>query len=89
MKRLAVVLASVTLLAGCGGGDEGSAGNATDRGFIDTMIPHHQSAIDMANVALKNTNNPRIRELATNIVDAQKREIEQMKQWRQQWYPEG
>ena len=60
-----------------------------DKTFIDAMIPHHQSAIDMANVALKNTNNPRIRELANNIVDAQKREIEQMKQWRQQWYPEG
>jgi len=60
-----------------------------DRAFIDAMIPHHQSAIDMANVALKNTNNPRIRELANNIVDAQKREIEQMKQWRQQWYPRG
>jgi uncharacterized protein (DUF305 family) len=60
-----------------------------DKAFIDAMIPHHQSAIDMANVALKNTNNPRIRELANNIVDAQKREIEQMKQWRQQWYPEG
>jgi uncharacterized protein (DUF305 family) len=60
-----------------------------DKAFIDAMIPHHQSAIDMANVALKKTNNPRIRELANNVVDAQKREIEQMKQWRQQWYPEG
>jgi uncharacterized protein (DUF305 family) len=60
-----------------------------DRAFIDAMIPHHKSAIDMANVALKNTNNPRIRELANNIVDAQAREIEQMKEWRQQWYPEG
>jgi uncharacterized protein (DUF305 family) len=60
-----------------------------DKAFIATMIPHHKSAIHMANVALKNTNNPRIRELANNIVDAQKREIEQMKQWRQQWYPRG
>ncbi len=60
-----------------------------DKEFIDAMIPHHQSAIEMANVALENTSNPRIRELANNIVDAQKREIEQMKQWRQQWYPEG
>jgi uncharacterized protein (DUF305 family) len=60
-----------------------------DKAFINAMIPHHQSAIYMANVALKNTNNPRIRELANNIVDAQTREIEQMKEWRQQWYQEG
>ena len=29
---------------------------------------------------------PAIKELAENIVDAQKLEIEQMKQWRKQWY---
>ena len=59
-----------------------------DRAFIDTMIPHHQSAIEMAQVASKKSNNPEIKELAENIVSAQKREIEQMKQWRREWYPE-
>jgi uncharacterized protein (DUF305 family) len=29
-----------------------------------------------------------IRELAENIISAQQMEIEQMKQWRKQWYPE-
>ena len=60
-----------------------------DKAFIDAMIPHHQSAIEMANVALENTNNPRIKELAKNIVSDQQAEIEQMKQWRKEWYPEG
>jgi uncharacterized protein (DUF305 family) len=60
-----------------------------DKAFIDAMIPHHQSAIEMAQVALENSDNPTIKELAQNIISAQKREIEQMKQWRQQWYPEG
>lgn len=60
-----------------------------DRAFIDAMIPHHQSAVEMAQVALENSDNPKIKELAQNIISAQKREIEQMKQWRQQWYPEG
>jgi uncharacterized protein (DUF305 family) len=60
-----------------------------DKAFIDAMIPHHQSAIEMAQVALENSDNPKIKELAQNIISAQKREIEQMKQWRQQWYPEG
>jgi uncharacterized protein (DUF305 family) len=60
-----------------------------DRAFIDAMIPHHQSAISMARVALENSDNPKIKELAENIVSAQQKEIEQMKQWREEWYPEG
>jgi uncharacterized protein (DUF305 family) len=60
-----------------------------DEAFIDAMIPHHQSAIEMAQVALENSDNPKIKELAQNIISAQQREIEQMTQWRQQWYPEG
>jgi uncharacterized protein (DUF305 family) len=60
-----------------------------DEAFIDAMIPHHQSAIEMAQVALENSDNPKIERLAQNIISAQQREIEQMTQWRQQWYPEG
>jgi uncharacterized protein (DUF305 family) len=63
--------------------------NPFDRAFIDAMIPHHQSAIEMAQVALEESENPKIKELAGNIVSAQQREIEQMLQWRQAWYPEG
>jgi uncharacterized protein (DUF305 family) len=60
-----------------------------DEAFIDAMIPHHQSAIEMAQVALENSDNPKIKDLAQNIISAQQREIEQMTQWRQQWHPEG
>jgi uncharacterized protein (DUF305 family) len=60
-----------------------------DKAFIDNMIPHHQSAIEMAQVALDESKNPRIKNLAKNIVEAQKREISQMKQWREQWYTQG
>ena len=60
-----------------------------DKAFIDAMIPHHQSAIEMAEVAHKKSENPRIKELAGDIISAQKREIEQMKQWRREWYPQG
>jgi uncharacterized protein (DUF305 family) len=57
-----------------------------DEAFIDAMIPHHRSAIQMAQVASKQSKIPKIKELASNIVSAQKREIEQMKQWRKEWY---
>jgi uncharacterized protein (DUF305 family) len=60
-----------------------------DEAFIDAMIPHHRSAIQMAQVAYKKSKIPEIKELAENIMSAQKREIEQMKQWRKQWYSSG
>ncbi len=60
-----------------------------DKAFIDAMIPHHRSAIEMAHVALKESDNPEIREIARNIVGAQKKEIAQMQEWRRKWYPEG
>jgi uncharacterized protein (DUF305 family) len=63
--------------------------NPFDKAFIDAMIPHHESAIEMAQVAHRYSHNPEIRELAGHIVSAQQREIEQMLRWRQAWYPEG
>jgi uncharacterized protein (DUF305 family) len=60
-----------------------------DKAFIDAMIPHHQSAIYMAQVAHEESNIPAIKDLAENIMSAQQREIEHMTHWRQQWYPEG
>ena len=60
-----------------------------DAAFIDAMIPHHRSAIYMAQVANQESENQRIKKLAGNIVSAQKGEIEQMKQWRREWYQEG
>jgi uncharacterized protein (DUF305 family) len=58
--------------------------NPFDEAFIDAMIPHHQSATEMAEVASEKSENSRIKELAGNIISAQKREIEQMKQWRKE-----
>jgi uncharacterized protein (DUF305 family) len=63
--------------------------NPFDQAFIDAMIPHHRSAIEMAKVANQQSENPRIKELAGNIMSAQKAEIEQMRRWQEQWYQEG
>ena len=60
-----------------------------DRAFIEAMIPHHRSAIEMASVALDRSDNPRIEELAEGIIGAQEREISQMQAWRADWYPRG
>ncbi len=69
--------------------EELSKAEPFDKAFIDDMMPHHESAIAMAEVAREKTDDPEIREIANGIVSAQEREIKQMEQWRQQWYPQG
>lgn len=57
-----------------------------DQAFIDAMIQHHQSAIDAARSALKRSSREEIRRLAEAIIDAQSREIDQLQEWRADWY---
>jgi uncharacterized protein (DUF305 family) len=59
-----------------------------DAMFIDGMIVHHEGAIVMANQALQEAQRPEIKTLAEAIIKAQTAEIEQMKQWRAEWYPD-
>jgi uncharacterized protein (DUF305 family) len=60
-----------------------------DRAFIGEMIPHHESAMRMAEVALEESENPEIRDLAGGIIEEQDKEIAQLAEWREEWYPEG
>lgn len=59
-----------------------------DLAFIDHMIPHHESAVEMAEVALEESENPGILELSEDIIEEQEREISLMQEWREEWYPE-
>jgi hypothetical protein len=52
-----------------------------DADFVLMMMPHHQGAIDMAKVELQYGKNPELRQLASDIVAAQEKEIAQMKAW--------
>jgi uncharacterized protein (DUF305 family) len=57
-----------------------------DKEFIDSMMPHHAGAIQMATVALKRSGIEQIRTLSRKIIDAQAEEIGQLIEWRKAWY---
>ncbi len=63
-----------------------AAAQPYDLQFIDTMSSHHQSAIDMAETAVKKTQNQELKAFAQKIIADQKKEIAQMKDWREKWY---
>lgn len=65
----------------------GAADDQFDLRFIDDMTMHHQSAIEMAQEALNDSQRSEILQLSQEIIDTQGREIEQMQEWRQAWYP--
>ena len=57
-----------------------------DKPFIEMMISHHQSANEMAQMALSRAKSPEVKKLAQSIIEEQTREIEQMQTWYKQWY---
>lgn len=52
-----------------------------DVAFVCAMIPHHQSAINMAQAELKHGDDPWAKEMAQKIIDAQESEIKDMLSW--------
>ena len=51
-----------------------------DNQFLSSMIAHHEGAVVMAEVELRDGSNPHALELAQRIIDAQQVEIQQMQQ---------
>lgn len=74
-----VRMAGMMDMAGRGAGVR-SARNP-DAAFVQGMLPHHSSAIDMAKVALQRSSDPNVLKLAQNIVQAQAREMYEFRSW--------
>lgn len=81
------LLAVSVALAACGDDDESAgggatttaAGNGVDRAFVEEMIPHHESAVDMAEIATERGQSDFVRSLADDIIRTQNAEISTMR----------
>ena len=66
---------------------QGMGSVATERSFIEGMIPHHQEAVDTAKqVIARGATTPEVKKLAEGIITAQEKEIADMKAWYKAWY---
>lgn len=72
---------------------QGASFNDVDVMFAQMMIPHHQQAVEMANLAETLAKDPEVKSLAANIKAAQDPEIATMSAWLSAWgkpvAPEG
>ena len=83
MPRMLLVLLLLALAAGglaaCGDDDDTTTGaSATEEAFLKGMIPHHESAVEMAEIARERGEHRDVKELARAIIEAQNAEITQM-----------
>lgn len=72
-------------MAGMNSALEGKTGDEFDKAFIEQMIMHHQSAIDMAAPGEKNAQHEELKDLTKAVVSAQTQEIKQMRAWQKAW----
>ncbi|HEY8721716.1 DUF305 domain-containing protein [Pengzhenrongella sp.] len=90
--RIAAVgasLALVVVLAACGGQDTPSATgpnhNDADVEFAQMMIPHHEGAIAMADLAVKSATTEPVKDLGRRISAAQGPQIKELTSWLKAW----
>lgn len=88
MKKLLISLVAVFGLAGCSATDAhmnmemvSDKYNGAAVMFAQMMIPHHEQAVELSQVALEVSNNKEVRALANEIISAQDSEITQMQSW--------
>lgn len=79
----ALSLAAVLALAACGddadSDQNAGGGNVTELAFLTGMVPHHESAIEMAEIAREQGTDPFVTGLADDIISAQQAEIQQLR----------
>lgn len=64
---------------------QGKTGDAFDKAFLAAMIAHHQGAVEMAQQATQNAKHQEVKDLSSDIITAQQKEIAAMRQWQTDW----
>jgi uncharacterized protein (DUF305 family) len=68
---------------------EDTRGDDYDEAFIESMIVHHEGAIDMARLSADRARHDEIKQLSVEIIMAQEKEIADLRKWQSAWkYPE-
>ncbi len=60
-------------------------GDDYDKAFVESMIAHHQAAVDMATLSQSRAQHAEVKQLSEDIMLTQQKEITEMKQWQKQW----
>lgn len=60
-------------------------GDEYDKVFLSEMIKHHEGALQMAQLSAANAKHSQLKQLSSEIIADQEREIAQMKRWQQEW----
>ena len=82
MRRILLAVIGVFLLSGCATSEQANSEfSPSDINFAEMMIPHHEQAIEMSEIAFKNTMNSEVLQLAQEIKEARAPEIDLMKSW--------
>ncbi|MER6974519.1 DUF305 domain-containing protein [Nocardioides sp. NPDC057767] len=84
----ATLAAALVTLVACGSEDNSATStdhNDADVTFAQQMIPHHQQAIEMAEIAETRAESQEVKDLAADIEAAQGPEIETMTGWLESW----
>ena len=61
-------------------------GDELDQIFLQDMIVHHQGAVEMAQILIKETKRPELQKMGADIIRVQTTEIAQMQQWLDMWF---
>ena len=90
-----ILLASIVVSSGMGPRQRGPGMMRSSQVFVDNeyeflvhMIPHHQEAVDNAQILRDNTERGEMRDFAEEIIQTQREEIERMQGFLNDWYPD-
>lgn len=86
MKRVATTVAVMALaLAACSSKEEAKKHSEADVEFVQAMIPHHEQAIHMAELAAEHANSPDTKTIASTIKTKQEEEVKTMETLLHEW----